>query len=126
MITINCKQVLLNFKGDPMTSSETNKPIEIGTIISNVLAGKTANPSLAWVLGKKFATQKKVDLLAEEAVFVKEEVQKIGTDPNGWLSGLLCGQILEVIESKPKKAVDEDKDDEEDEVTPAPKPKKRK
>lgn len=121
MITINCKQVLLNFKGEPMTSSETNKPIQIGTIISNVLAGKTANPSLAWVLGKKFATQNKVDLLTEEAVFVKEEVEKLGKDQQGWLSGLLCGQILDIIESKPKKSVEDDEDDE-----PATKPKKRK
>jgi len=102
MKTIKTAMPLLNMKGEPLTNEE-GKPVLLGVVLSNVLGGKTDNPSLAWMLGKKLATEKTVDLLAEEVVFVKSEVTKLGTNPQGWLSGLLCGQILTILDSKDEK-----------------------
>lgn len=102
---------LVNMKGEPLENEE-GKAVILGTVLSNVLGGKTGNPSLGWVLGKKFATEKEVDLLAEEVVFVKEEVTKLGTNPSGWLSGLLCGQILNILDSKDEKKGEEKTDGE--------------
>ena len=101
MKIVDCKMKLLNMKGDPLENEE-KKPVILGTVLSNVLAGKTDNPALAWVLGKKFATEDEVDLLAEEVVFVKGEITKCGTNPNHWLSGLLCGQILTILDTTDK------------------------
>lgn len=92
--------------GEPLENPQ-KKPVLLGTVLSNIMAGKTANPALSWVLGKKFAIEDEVDLLAEEVVFVKDEVKKLGVKPEeqgGWLSGLLCGQILEILEGKDAKA----------------------
>jgi hypothetical protein len=102
MKTIKTNQQLVNMKGEPLTNDE-NKPVFLGVVISNVLGGKTKNPSLGWILGKKFATEKTVDLLAEEVVFLKEEIKELGVRPDGWLSGLLCGQILDILDSKDEK-----------------------
>lgn len=90
-------------KGDPLENEE-RKPVLLGVVLSNVLGGKTQNPSLAWNLGRKFATQKQVELLAEEVVFVKSEVTALGTNPEGWLSGLLTGQILNILDGKEEKS----------------------
>ena len=102
MTTIKTAMPLLNMKGEPLTNEE-GKPVLLGVVLSNVLGGKTDNPTLAWILGKKLATEKTVDLLAEEVVFIKAEVTKLGTNPQGWLSGLLCGQILTILDEKEKR-----------------------
>ena len=105
-------------KGDPLENEE-GKPVLLGVVLSNVMGGKTQNPSLAWNLGRKFATQKQVELLAEEVVFVKSEVTALGTNPQGWLSGLLTGQILNILDGKEER---ESKADSEE--APAKKGKK--
>lgn len=76
-------------------------PIVVGVLISNVLAGKTSNPQRAWVLGRKFASKKVVDLLAEDVVFIKQEILNLGMQQNSWLSGLLTGQLIEVLDGGP-------------------------
>lgn len=101
MLRLNTKYQLKNFAGKPLEDNETGRPIVLGTILANILGGKTSNPTLAWVLGRKFATEEFVDLKAEEVVFVKDEVLKLGTLPSqqgGWLTGLLCGQILSILD----------------------------
>ena len=60
---------------------------------------------------KKFATQKQVELLAEEVVFVKSEVTALGTNPSGWLSGLLTGQILSILDGKEEKGSKSDSEE---------------
>lgn len=120
MKTIKTNMPLLNMKGEPLTNEE-GRPVIIGTVISNVLGGKTQNPALAWNLGKKFATEKTVDLKAEDIVFIKAEVTALGTNPNGWLSGLLCGQILDILDSKDE--VESGNDNEEEIAKPAKKKK---
>ncbi len=103
MKTVDCKMVCLNMKGEPLQNEE-KKPVILGVVLSNIMAGKTSNPALGWVLGKKFAVEDTVDLLAEEVVFVKNEVKALGESPSGWLSGLLCGQILTYLDSKDEKS----------------------
>lgn len=101
MLKLNTKYQLRNFAGKPLADNETGATIVLGTLLANILGGKTSNPTLSWVLGKKFATEEFVDLKAEEVVFVKDEVLKLGTLPaqqGGWLTGLLCGQIMSILD----------------------------
>ena len=76
----------------------TNMPIQVGIVIANVLSGLTSNPTLAWQLGKKFATEEKVELKAEDIVFLKSEINKVATSNNAWLNSILAGQILELLD----------------------------
>lgn len=92
MKTINTKQVLVNFKNEPLLDGK--EEITIGGFLANVLAGKSSNPSLSWVLGKKFATEDTVDLKAEEIVFLKKE---LSTSP---FNALATGQVMEILDSK--------------------------
>ena len=91
MITINTKQILNNFKGEELKSGEN--PLTVGEVVSTVLGGQTSNPSLAWVLGKKFACDDEVELKAEEVVFVKKEI----SESKYWVS-MVTGQVLEIFE----------------------------
>lgn len=103
MKVINTKQVLKDFLGEDIKSG--GEKVVVGTIIANVLGGRTSNPTLAWVLGKKFATDKTVDLKAEDIVFLKENIEaaaKLTPEQGGWLTSLLAGQIIEILESKTK------------------------
>lgn len=99
MLRLKTSRILVDFKGNPIKAEDGN-PALLGRIISNVLAGKTSNPTRSWVLGKKFATEKFVDLLAEDVVFLKAELQALSTSPEGWMNSLLCGQILEILDSE--------------------------
>lgn len=98
MTTIKTNTKLKNFRGE--TLKENGKDIEIGMVLANILGGITSNPSLAWVLGKKFATEKEVSLKAEEVVFVKSEIEKVSMGDKAWLSSTLAGQILEMVDGK--------------------------
>jgi hypothetical protein len=96
-MTINTKTVLKNLKGEDMKEGN-NMPLTIGLLIANILGGITANPSLAWQLGKKFATEEKVELKAEQIVFLKEEINKVASGEKAWLNSMIAGQILELLE----------------------------
>jgi len=96
-MTINTKVVLKNLKGEDL--KENNIPITVGVILANILSGITANPSLAWQLGKKFATEETVELKAEDVVFLKGEVNKVATSDRAWLHSMIAGQIIEQLEN---------------------------
>jgi hypothetical protein len=96
MTTIDTKKKLVNFKGEELIA-EDKGPVFLGVILSNVCAGAKSNPTLGWVLGKKFATEDEVELKAEEVVFLKSEVKEAG---KVWMSGLMCGQVLEILDEK--------------------------
>lgn len=101
MKTINTKRVLKSFKGDDLKADDEN--IVFGTVLSNILGGRTTNPSLAWVLGKMFATEKTVDLKAEEVVYLKQTIEdavKVSPENGGWLTSLIAGQLIEILEEK--------------------------
>ncbi len=111
MLKIKTDRVLVDMKGQSLKDT-ANSEIHIGTILSNIMAGKVSNPTLGWILGKKFATKKVVDLKAEEVVFVKSEVEKLATDQHSWLSGLVAGQVLNILDG----VEDEDSTDGEDKI----------
>lgn len=91
MIKINCKQELVNFKGEVLKNGESN--LIVGDAISAVLGGQSSNPTLAWILGKKFATEDSVDLKAEDVVFLKKEV----SENKMWMS-VVTGQLMELLD----------------------------
>lgn len=92
MKTIKTDQVLTDLKGEVLKEGEVS--ITIGLIISNTLSGQTSNPHRAYQLAKQFATEKTVDLKAEDVVFIKENLQK------STLGALYIGQVIDVLESK--------------------------
>ena len=93
MIKINTKTILVNFKGEFLKSGEEN--LTVGTAISLTLGGQVSNPTLGWVLGKKFATEDEVELKAEEVVFIKKELES----QKSWTS-IVSGQCIEILEGK--------------------------
>lgn len=93
MLKINCKQVLTDFEGEPLKNGDVN--LTVGFAISTVLGGQVSNPTLGWILGKKFATEDSVDLKAEEVVFVKKEI----AESKHWV-GLVQGQILVLLDGE--------------------------
>lgn len=96
MITIKTKTALKNFSGEELKNGE--KVLTIGEAISTVLAGQTSNPTLAWILGKKFACDKEVELKAEDVVFLKKEIE----GSKHWTS-IVSGQVLEILDAPQKK-----------------------
>lgn len=93
MKTIKTDRVLVNFKNEPLKNGEED--LTVGIAIASILGGKVSNPTLGWVLGKKFATEKTVDLKAEDVVFIKKEIEA-----NDLWTGLVKGQIIELLEEK--------------------------
>lgn len=91
MTTIKTDKVLMNFKGEPLKNRDED--LTIGTAISVVLSGKVSNPTLGWVLGKKFANDEEVDLKAEDVVFLKRELET----QDVW-TAVVTGQIIEILE----------------------------
>jgi hypothetical protein len=102
MKTINTQQILKDFKGEDIKSSDDGKKVIIGDFLSNIMASNAKNPSLAWQLGKKFACDKKVDLKAEEVVFVKESIEDASTGERRWVTAMVAGQLIEILDSKDK------------------------
>lgn len=98
MKTINTKQELVNFKGEPLKNGEEN--LTIGEVMAFTLSGKTTNQVLAWYLGKKFATEETVELKAEDIVFLKDTLKGSET-----YFSIVTGQLIEILDSseEPKK-----------------------
>lgn len=69
--------------------------LKLGDMIANILAVANSNPSLAWQLGKKFATQEEVDLKAEDIVYIKEQIEA-----NKEVFAFVKGQIIEILDGK--------------------------
>lgn len=103
MKTLNTKLVLKNFKGETLKIYTDMPETTIGDILANILSGDVSNHSLGYQLGKKIATEDKVDLKAEEVVFIKKEL--IGKDdykPRHNFTAIVTGQILEELEKSDK------------------------
>ena len=96
MKTIKTNTKLVNYKGEVLKNGDDD--VTIGSFISTVLAGQTNNPTLAWVLGKKFACDKTVDLKAEDIVFLKKELE----GATGFTS-MAIGQVIALLDSKDEK-----------------------
>lgn len=96
MININNSQALTDFKGQPLKQGEQD--LTVGDSLSIILSGKTTNPTLGYILGKKFANDKEVQLKAEDVVFVKECVEK-----NELFHTIVTGQLLELLDASVSK-----------------------
>lgn len=65
----------------------------LGSVVSNLLAQDQTNPSRGWVLGKKFATDETVELMAEDVVYIKSVIETLK------VNAIYGGQIIELLES---------------------------
>lgn len=103
MLKLKTNQVFKEFDGRDLKDA-TGKSIEVGMLLGNAISGVgCSNPSLGWVLGKKLATEKEVELKAEEVVFLKGEVDRVSKGDKAWLSGLMAGQLIEILDGKEEK-----------------------
>lgn len=97
MKIIKTKTELKTLKGEVLKDGQ-GTVWYLGDTIANILAGKTNNPSLAWQLGKKFATEDSVELKAEDIVFLKKEIEAFPS-----YGAIVTGQIIEILEAKDTK-----------------------
>lgn len=105
MITIKTTQALKDFKGEDLKQGDES--LTVGFVMSTILGGKVSNPTLGWVLGKKFATDKEVELKAEDVVFLKKELN----DTQTW-TALVTGQLIDILDGSktPQNASGEEKE----------------
>lgn len=92
---------LVNFKGEVLKSNKED--VVVGDFMAEVLAMHSENPSRCWQLGKKFATEKEVELKAEDVVFLKDALVKASTGERAHKNALACGQVIELIDGKEEK-----------------------
>lgn len=98
MTTIKTKTVLKNLKGDAL--KDGTEDFTIGALICSVLSGKVSNPARGYQLAKAFATEKMVELKAEDVVFIKEELEHNGKNKEFGFGALVIGQALEILDGK--------------------------
>lgn len=96
MKTIKTDIAIKDFKGEVLKNGE--EALTVSTVVSAVLGGKVSNPTLGWQLGKKFATDEKVELKAEDVVFIKKELED--NAKNGGFGAIVIGQVIDLLESK--------------------------
>lgn len=97
MITIKCTQVLKDFKGKNLKDGPEEE-LSVGACLSTIMGGDVTNKQWGWELGKKFATEKTVDLTIEKANFVMEEIKK---SKHPYLSqAMISGQLIDILETK--------------------------
>ncbi len=96
MTKIQTSQKLNDFKGNPLKQGD--QEMTVGDVIAIILSGKVSNPTLGYILGKKFANDKEVELKAEDAAFVKESVER-----NEMFTAIITGQLMEIIDGKEEK-----------------------
>lgn len=101
MKTIKTDKAIVDFNGKEVNGSDGVK-LTFGNQLSNILAVHNANPARCWQLGKKFATEDKVELKAEDVVFVKEAIEKAATGEQRTITALLAGQLLEELDASDK------------------------
>lgn len=95
MKKINTAQILVTMNGDPLKVED--KEQTLGKVLSTLLAEDRTNPTLGWILGKKFATEPSVDLKAEEVVYIKEALKKLE------INALYGGQIIDILDGADNK-----------------------
>lgn len=98
MKIIKTDLVLKDWEGKNLTMGADEQgngghDLTIGMVISSVLGGKVSNPTLGWVLGKKFAQDDEVKLLAEDIVFIKKEILA-----NDIWKAIVSGQVIELLD----------------------------
>lgn len=103
MITITTNQQLMEpiynklafewIKDDP--DEEAHKePILIGKVIANILYNQEMNKARAYKLANEFVSQDKIELKAEDVVYIKDLVEK------SKVPARYAGQILDILEEK--------------------------
>ena len=90
MIKINTKDVLKDYKGKPLVHE--GEEATVGSVMASILSGQTSNPARAYQMGFKFATEKEVELKAEDIVWLKKELES----SKGYAS-IAVGQIIEML-----------------------------
>ncbi len=91
MKKLKTDEVLKNLKGDELV--EGDQKITAGLLLSNILSNQqSSNPHRSYQLAKKFATEKEVELKAEDIVFLKEQIVKYQLGP------LYTGQLIDILE----------------------------
>lgn len=94
MKTLTTSQKLKTLDGEVL--KEGNKEITIGLVLTNLLASTTNNPHRAYQLARQMAVEKKVELKAEDVVYLKEILNK------STLGALYTGQCIDILESNDK------------------------
>lgn len=91
---INTLTALKSLK-DEVLKDDNNNPITLGQVVSNSLSfcRDSKDPSKAYMLAKKFATEEEVELSSEDIVFIKSIIQ------NTQLPVLSAGQVIALLES---------------------------
>ena len=97
MKTIKTNTVLKTFKGEPVKDGD--KDLTIGAMLSFILGGKVSNPAFGWQFGKKFATEKEVELKAEDVVTLIKEIKDYSAR-DGASGALVTGQLIDMLDGK--------------------------
>lgn len=98
MKIFNTQIPLKDFEGKEV--KDKGEIVTAGRVIANIIGGQSTNPTLSWVLGKKFSTEKTVELKAEDIVWLKEQINNLAQVPveRGGLSGMVAGQLIALLE----------------------------
>lgn len=92
MKILKTNTLLTDFNGKPL--NDDGKDLTLGFTIASILGSKVSNPTLGWILGKKFANDEEVDLKAEEVVFLKKEI-----NDNEFYLAIVKGQLIEMLDA---------------------------
>lgn len=104
MKTIKTNKAVVDFKGNAIEGSD-GVMLTVGNQIANILSIHNENPARCWQLGKAFATEKEVELKAEDVVFLKKAIEQASTGDKRTITAILAGQILEELDSSDKEEV---------------------
>lgn len=96
MKTLKTNDVLKDLQNKELVENETK--ITVGLLLSNILSNaQTPNPHRSYQLAKAFATEKEVELKAEDVVYLKDIISKYTA-----LGALYTGQLIDILESSNK------------------------
>lgn len=98
MKTLLTSETLKTLEGKVL--KEGNAEVTIGLVLTNLLSNTTDNPHRAYQLAKQIATEKKVELKAEDIVYLKGILNKAS------LGALYTGQCIEILEASKEKEND--------------------
>lgn len=91
MVKLETKKVLLDFKKAPLKDN-TGRPLVLGEFLSDVLSYSRKNHARCYILAKKLATEKVVELKSEDCAFIKEVLSESD------IASITVGQILELLD----------------------------
>lgn len=94
MKVFDTTKILYNLKGEEMKDGE--ETATMGQVVANILCGQGIdNPLRAFQLARKLTTDDKVDLKAEDVVYLKSQLEK----SSKFMSSIVLGQVLEELEA---------------------------